>query len=77
MQPAESLEDLTAAELVALRGAAVWYAKYQAGALSSHSGDEAAYARAERDEYLDLVAALRKLGVRLRIPDALQREQAA
>jgi hypothetical protein len=67
------LPDLSGREIQALRGAAVWYAKYHAGAIASAAHDPRAYAVAEREEYLDLIAALDKLGVRLRLPDALQR----
>lgn len=66
-----TLPELTPRELQALRGAAVWYAKYHAAAVAKHADDPAAYAVAEREEYLDLIAALEKLGVRLRVPDAL------
>jgi hypothetical protein len=65
------LVDLTAAELAALRGAALWYANYHASAVAGLAGDTAAYAVEERGQYLDLVAALGKLGVRVRLPDAL------
>jgi hypothetical protein len=67
------LPDFSEREIEALRGAAVWYAKYHAGAIASAAQDPGAYAVAEREEYLALVAALDKLGVRLRLPDALQR----
>lgn len=66
-----SADPLTARELEALRGAGVWYAKYHAGRVSDRAGDGASSAVAERDEYLELLAALRKLGVRLRVPDGL------
>ena len=68
----EGLPELSPRELQALRGAAVWYAKYHAVAVAQTAGDEAAYAVAEREEYLDLLAALGKLGARVRVPDALQ-----
>ncbi len=67
------LPDFSEREIQALRGAAVWYAKYHAGAIASAAQDPGAYAVAEREEYLALVAALDKLGVRVRLPDALQR----
>jgi len=65
------LQTLTQRELQALRGAAVWYAKYHAGTVAAHAAEKVAYAVDEREEYLDLVAALHKLGVRIRVPDAL------
>jgi len=68
----QELPDLSRREIQALRGAAVWYAKYHAGAIASAAQDPGAYAVAEREEYLDLITALDKLGVRVRLPDALQ-----
>jgi hypothetical protein len=67
-----NLPAFTEREIHALRGAAVWYAKYHAGSIASTAQDRAAYAVEEREEYLDLIAALAKLGVRVRVPDALQ-----
>lgn len=64
--------DLSQREIQALRGAAVWYAKYHAGTIASAAHDPGAYAVAEREEYLDLITALDKLGVRVRLPDALK-----
>ena len=72
MDESTNLPELTERELQALRGAAVWYAKYHAGSIASAAHDSAAYAVADREEYLDLIAALAKLGVRVRVPDALQ-----
>ena len=63
-------EALTEAELVALRGAGVWYANYHARAIAQTAGDQGSYAVGEREEYRALIAALNKLGVRLRAPDA-------
>lgn len=65
------LGELSVSELEALRGAAVWYAKYHAADIERNASERAAYAVAEREEYLALIAALGKLGVRVRIPDAL------
>ena len=72
MEASRVVPDLTEAELQAVRGAAVWYAKYHAGAIANASDDPGAYAVAEREEYLALITALDKLGVRVRVPDALQ-----
>jgi hypothetical protein len=66
------LHDLTRRELEAVRGAAVWYAKYQAGPIGSCADDSSAYAVAERERYLDLISALEKLGNRLRVPGPLK-----
>lgn len=70
--PVNELPEFTPRELQALRGAAVWYAKYHAAAVAQTAGDEAGFAVAEREEYLDLISALGKLGARVRVPDALQ-----
>lgn len=70
--PVDELPDFTSSEVQALRGAAVWYAKYHAAAVAQIAHDEAAYAVAEREEYLDLLSALGKLGARVRVPDALK-----
>lgn len=72
MSDSSPLPEFTARELQALRGAAVWYAKYHAAAVASSADDPGAYAVAEREEYVDLVTALAKLGVRVRVPGALQ-----
>jgi len=71
MEKGGPLGDLTVGELEALRGAAVWYAKYHAADIERNAAERAAYAVAEREEYLALIAALEKLGVRLRVPDGL------
>jgi hypothetical protein len=71
------LGDLDPRELEALRGAAVWYAKYRAADVAERAGDRSAAAIVEREEYLALVAALAKLGVRVRVPDPLLADLAA
>lgn len=71
MSDTGALPSLSQRELQALRGAAVWYAKYHAAAVAAHASERAAYAVSEREEYFDLIAALDKLGVKVRIPDAL------
>lgn len=70
MTPA--LNGLTTNELEALRSAAAWYASYHAGEIASEADDRSAYAVAERERYLALVSALRKLGLRIALPDALR-----
>lgn len=67
----DSLNQLHDGELAAIRSAAVWYAKYRARTVAELVGDDSAYATTEREEYLDLISGLAKLGVRIRIPDAL------
>lgn len=71
MSDTTPLNTLSPRELQALRGAAVWYAKYHAAAVAVHATEKAAYAVSEREEYMDLIAALHKLGVKIRVPDAL------
>ena len=66
--PATALSDR---ELEALSAAGAWYAKYHAGVVSEKADDRSARAVEDRRDYLDLIAALGKLGVRVRVPDAL------
>jgi hypothetical protein len=70
------LRDLEPRELDALCDAAVWYAKYRAADIAERSDDRSATAVVAREEYLDLITALRKLGVRIRVPDALSQHVA-
>lgn len=70
-----ALPELTAAELAALRGAASWYASYHAREVAAGADDQSAYAVTDRERYLALVSALRKLGVRVALPDALLRKR--
>jgi hypothetical protein len=67
-----STVDLTPAELDALRGAGAWYAKYHAVRVAELADDPSAYAEAKRETFLTLVAALRKLGFEMAIPDELR-----
>lgn len=71
MSQPNPLNDLTPREVDALRGAATWYVKYRSADVSERAGDRSAAAVVERDEYLDLISGLRKLGVRVRVPDSL------
>jgi hypothetical protein len=59
------------AELEALARASTWYANYFAHELAAEAQHTHAQAVAERESFLALVAALRKLGVRVTIPDEL------
>lgn len=67
--------ELTPAELEALRGAGAWYAKYHAVRVAELAGDPSAYAEHKREKFLTLVAALRKLGFEMALPDALRDEE--
>ena len=71
MEIVGDLTQLTPRELEALRGAAVWYANYHAKVVTRHAGNDASYAVSAREEYLCLIAALRKLGVKIQAPDEL------
>lgn len=67
----DPLEQLTQAELDALRGAASWYAKYNHAKIEEALDDPSAYAMIQREKYIALVSALRKLGFDMALPDAL------
>jgi hypothetical protein len=66
-----SLEELSATERQAVAEAAAWYAKYHERMISERADDRSAAAVAQRERYLDLHSGLRKLGIRLRMPDGL------
>ncbi len=68
---------LSERELEALSAAGTWYAKYHASIIAEQADDGGAKAVEDRREYLDLIAALGKLGVRVRVPDALIEEAQA
>jgi len=65
-------DDLTPAELEALRGAGAWYAKYHAVRVAELADDPSAYAEHRRERFLTLVGALRKLGFEMALPDSLR-----
>lgn len=67
-----SADDLTPAELEALRGAAAWYAKYHAVRVAELADDPSAYAEHKREKFLTLVQGLRKLGFEMALPDTLR-----
>ena len=58
-------------ELAALTDAAAWYVNYHGRMIAEQADDPSAAAIARRDRFLALHAALAKLGVRARLPDAL------
>jgi len=66
------ISDLSTEELRALRGAGAWYAKYHAARMGELAEDTSAYAERKREDYLNLVAALRKLGFDMALPDGLR-----
>lgn len=65
MVPREQVETLTEDELVEIRRAATWYAKYHARIIAERADDLSAMAVAQRDRYLALITGLRKMGVRI------------
>jgi hypothetical protein len=67
------LAELSPEELRALTAAAAWYAKRHEGMISKSADDVSASAVTERKRFLELHAALWKLGVRLRLPDGVTR----
>jgi len=67
----DPLSILSPRELDTLSAAGTWYAKYHASVIAEQAGDGGAKAVADRREYLDLLSALGKLGVRVRVPAAL------
>jgi hypothetical protein len=67
----ERLQELSAAELDALLGAAAWYAKYHERMIADLADDRSAFAVARRDRYQALHSALARFGVRLRRPPGI------
>ena len=65
-------EELTVSEQAALRSAAVWYYKRHARIIADEADDRSALAVSHREDFLQLHAALRKLGVPLALPDELR-----
>jgi hypothetical protein len=71
MNRPDPFTSLSERELEALSAAGTWYAKYHASVIADQAHDRGAKAVEDRREYLDLLAALGKLGVRVRVPDPL------
>lgn len=61
----EQISELSDEEIVEIRSAATWYAKFHARIIAERADDPSAQAVAQRDRYLALIAGLRKLGVRV------------
>ncbi len=72
-----ALEELTETEEAAVRRAAVWYFKRHARIIAEEADDLSARAVAHREDFLELHAALRKLGVPIALPDELRRRTAS
>ena len=74
MEQRDPIQTMTDAELDALRGAAAWYAKYNHAKIEESLDNPSAYAMVQRERYIALVSALRKLGFDMALPDALAAE---
>lgn len=74
---ATNLDELTEVELAALRRAAVWYFKRHARIIADEADDFSARAAVDRQDFLELHTALRKLGVSVALPDELRVRSAA
>lgn len=73
LSPADlSLADLTDDEQRVLRSAATWYFKRHTRIIAEEADDGSALAVTRRADFLGLHSALRKLGVRLALPDELR-----
>lgn len=68
---------LTDDESQALTSAATWYFKRHARIIADEADDGSALAVSHRERYLDLHAALWKLGIRLALPDELASHRTA
>ena len=62
---------LTEREIDALAAAAAWYARYHAPTIAQEANDLGAAAVGHRERYLELIVALRKLGVQILPPDGV------
>ena len=65
------VESLSERELRALTEAAAWYVNYHGRMIAEQADDPSAAALVRREWFLDVHAALGKLGLRLRLPDGL------
>jgi hypothetical protein len=65
------IDTLTPSEQAAVRSAAGWYFKRHARIIAEEADDESVRAVARRDDFVELYAALRKLGVPIALPDEL------
>jgi hypothetical protein len=72
-----TLDILTEEEIAALRRAAVWYFKRHARIIAEEADDLSARAVVDRQDFLELHRALRKLGVPVALPDELRAHASA
>lgn len=66
---------LTDREIDALAAAAAWYARYHAPTIAQEAGNPGAAAVGHRERYVELIVALRKLGVQILPPDGIDLPQ--
>ena len=66
----DQLTHLSDEELLEIRSAATWYAKFHARIIAERADDRSAMAVGQRDRYLTLIAGLRKIGARVVDPTA-------
>ena len=69
----ERVHSLSEEELDALTAAATWYANYSSRDVAEQATDVSAYAVEQRRSYLALADGLRKLGVAVTVPEAVER----
>ena len=62
------LDTLSEHELCALRSAAAWYAKYHGPMVAAEADERGVMFETRREQYVDLLMALRKLGLPLLPP---------
>lgn len=72
-----ALDVLSEDELAALRRAAVWYFKRHARIIAEEADDFSARAVVDRQDFLELYSALRRLDVPIALPDELRSRNAA
>jgi len=70
MDISDRVAGLSEEEIVQIRGAATWYAKFHARIIAERADDPSAMAVAQRERYLTLINGLRKLGARVVDPTA-------
>jgi hypothetical protein len=69
--PQQRLAALSDRQATALLSAASWYASYFSQEIRAEAGETAGYVVRDREKFLDLVAALRAVGIPTHIPDEL------
>lgn len=70
MEISDRIAELSEEEIMQIRSAATWYAKFHARIIAERADDLSAQAVAQRDRYLTLISGLRKLGAKIVDPTA-------